>query len=118
MKKTFLWASIVALFLCSCEKKWVESVRLIPQADHVNIGKGAVALAHLKSIQTPEGWGMAASNFMGDVEKTLGLSVHAVDDGASIRVESSDNLPAEACSTSAGRAYALWHPISGGRATD
>ena len=90
MKKTFLWASIIALFLCSCEKKLVESVRLIPQADHVNIGKGSVALAHLKSIQIPEGWGMAASNFMGDVEKTLGLSVHAADDGASIRVEQSD----------------------------
>lgn len=96
MKKTFLWASIIALFLCSCEKKLVESVRLIPQADHVNIGKGSVALAHLKSIQIPEGWGMAASNFMGDVEKTLGLSVHAADDGASIRVEQSDQLSSEA----------------------
>ena len=108
MKKTFFYATALACLLSACESKLVEQVQLIPQAEKVEIQNGAYALSNLKTLQAPEAWKATTENFIGDVQKSAGLSVALATEGASVVLTENASLPKEAYTLAITKCLSLW----------
>lgn len=89
-------ATMFALLLSSCEKKWVEKVELIPLAENVEIGNGSFPLSDLQTMQVPDEWKPVAELFADDLRNTVSQSVQLADAEASLTVVKDEALPAEA----------------------
>lgn len=91
-----LLAASVSLFFTGCERKLVEKVDLIPQAQSVTIGNGSFPLQELRSMQVPPEWNETAKAFTELVQKTTGVSLTISDIDAPLSLVKNDKLTEEA----------------------